>query len=160
MSTVSKKPAVPSPATAIVTPVPPVKKPTARVPAKAVKPLAKTVKTAPIVIETNRRISKSDKVTVSKSTSKAAAPAKVAKAVKPVKPKKIKMVRDSLSMPKDEYAVLDTLKLRAAKLGAPIKKTELLRAGIKALAAMSDTAFTAALKAVPNLKTGRPAKGE
>jgi hypothetical protein len=54
--------------------------------------------------------------------------------------------------------VLDALKLRAAKLSQPAKKTELLRAGIKVLAALSDTVFLTALKGVPSLKTGRPAK--
>jgi hypothetical protein len=78
--------------------------------------------------------------------------------IKPAKVKKPKMVRDSFTMPKPEFAVLDVLKLRAAKLSVPTKKTELIRAGIKALAAMSDVAFLAAVKAVPNLKTGRPAK--
>ncbi|MES2582891.1 MAG: hypothetical protein V4627_09265 [Pseudomonadota bacterium] len=77
---------------------------------------------------------------------------------KPAKLKKPKMVRDSFTFPKAEYAVLDGLKMRAAKLGSPAKKTELLRAGIKAIAAMQDTAFLAALKSVPSLKTGRPAK--
>ncbi len=77
---------------------------------------------------------------------------------KPVKLKKPKMVRDSFTFPKAEYAVLDGLKMRAAKLGSPAKKTELLRAGIKAIAAMQDAAFVAALKSVPSLKTGRPAK--
>ena len=76
----------------------------------------------------------------------------------PAKVKKPKMVRDSMTMPKAEYVVLAELKLRAAKLERPIKKTELLRAGIKALAAMSDTGFVVALKAVPSLKTGRPNK--
>lgn len=85
--------------------------------------------------------------------------AKVAPA-KPVKLKKPKMVRDSFTFPKAEYAVLDGLKMRAAKLGSPAKKTELLRAGIKAIAAMQDAAFVAALKSVPSLKTGRPAKAE
>ena len=68
------------------------------------------------------------------------------------------MVRDSFTMPKLEFAVLEVLKLRAAKLGVPVKKTELLRAGIKALAAMADAGFLTAVKAVPNLKTGRPSK--
>jgi hypothetical protein len=63
-------------------------------------------------------------------------------------------------MPKLEYAVLDTLKLRGAKLASPVKKTELIRAGIKALAAMSDAAFLSAIKAVPSLKTGRPANAK
>ena len=89
----------------------------------------------------------------------AAKPAVKTPVEKATKAKKPKMVRDSFTFPKDEYAVLDTLKLRAAKLGSPIKKTELLRAGVKAIAAMSDAAFLAALQAVPSLKTGRPAKG-
>ncbi len=78
--------------------------------------------------------------------------------VKSEKSKKPKMVRDSMTMPKAEYAVLADLKLRASNLTKPIKKTELLRAGVKALAAMSDANFLAALRAVPSLKTGRPSK--
>ena len=74
------------------------------------------------------------------------------------KTKKPKLVRDGFTMPKNEYAVLDVLKLRAAKLGRPVKKSELLRAGIKALEAMSDTALTQALDNVPAIKTGRPKK--
>lgn len=77
---------------------------------------------------------------------------------KPAKAKKPKLVRDSFTIPKAEYTVLDDLKQRAGKLLSPAKKSELIRAGVKALAAMSDTAFLAALKAVPAIKTGRPAK--
>jgi hypothetical protein len=79
---------------------------------------------------------------------------------KPAKEKKIKMVRDSISIPKAEYSALDSMKLRAGKLGLPVKKTELIRAGIKALAALSDAAFGNAIKAVPSLKTGRPSKAK
>jgi hypothetical protein len=61
-------------------------------------------------------------------------------------------------MPKLEYAVLDVLKLRAAKMGHPVKKSELLRAGVKALNAMNDAALTQALGNVPPIKTGRPKK--
>ena len=81
-----------------------------------------------------------------------------AAAGKTEKPKKPKLVRDSFTMPKGEYAVLDEMKLRAAKLGRPTKKSEVLRAGVQALAAMSDAAFLAAVGAVPAIKTGRPAK--
>jgi hypothetical protein len=70
------------------------------------------------------------------------------------------MVRDSLTMPKLEYVVLEELKLRAAKMSAAVKKTELIRAGIKALAGMSDAAFMSAVRAVPSLKTGRPSKAK
>ena len=96
-----------------------------------------------------------------KKTPAKPAPAAVPKQAAPVKaekPKKPKLVRDSFTIPKLEYAVLDELKLRAAKSGKPAKKSEVLRAGIKALAAMSDAAFSAALSAVPLVKTGRPTK--
>lgn len=69
---------------------------------------------------------------------------------------KPKLVRDSFTIPKTEYAVLGELKQRATRLGQPTKKSELIRAGIGALNRMSDKAFKAALVSVPSLKTGRP----
>ena len=72
------------------------------------------------------------------------------------KPKKPKLVRDSFTIPKDEYAGIDTLKERSVALGRPAKKSELLRAGLMALLAMSPIALHAALEAVPTIKTGRP----
>jgi hypothetical protein len=77
---------------------------------------------------------------------------------KPIKAKKLKLVRDSFTIPKQEYLILDNLKLRAAELKQPVKKGELLRAGIKALDAMTDKSLLAALIAVPVLKSGRPSK--
>jgi hypothetical protein len=74
------------------------------------------------------------------------------------KSRKAKLVRDSFTMPKSEYAVLETLKLRAAQLGRPVKKSQVLRAGVMALADMGDAAFLASVTGVPALKTGRPAK--
>jgi hypothetical protein len=87
-----------------------------------------------------------------------AKPASKTNGEKTSKPKKPKLVRDSFTIPKVEYTVLDDLKQRAGQLAHSVKKSELLRAGVKALAAMSDVAFLAALKAVPAIKTGRPAK--
>jgi len=99
-------------------------------------------------------------------TSAKAAPAKTpakapAKADTP-KPAKIKLVRDSFTMPSDEYAALPALKQRALGFAHPAKKSELLRAGIKLLASLSDAALLKALKNVPEIKTGRPKskKGE
>jgi len=107
------------------------------------------------------------------ATGKALAPAPVAKKAdadvplskavtatktdKAAKPKKPKLVRDSFTIPKAEYLVLEGLKQRAAQLTRPAKKSEVLRAGIKALAALSDAAFLIALEQVPAIKTGRPA---
>ena len=79
-----------------------------------------------------------------------------AKEVKVDRVKKPKLVRDSFTIPKAEYVVIEALKERAGKLSRAAKKSELMRAGIKALAAMSDAAFLNALAAVPTIKTGRP----
>lgn len=82
------------------------------------------------------------------------------KAEKPAKDKtpKLKMERDSFTMPKTEYAQFHVLKERLNKLGQPAKKSELLRAGIMQLSAMTDAALKAALGKVPAIKTGRPKK--
>ena len=72
------------------------------------------------------------------------------------KAKKPKLVRDSFSIPKDEYAAIETLKQRCAALAQPVKKSELLRAGLKVLTGMSDAALRKAVQAVPSIKTGRP----
>ena len=74
--------------------------------------------------------------------------------------KKPKLVRDSFTIPKNEYAAIDALKSRAIALGTSVKKSELLRAGLMALQGLSDAAYKAALSAVPTLKTGRPASDE
>jgi hypothetical protein len=81
---------------------------------------------------------------------------KVEKVEKAEKPKKPKLVRDSYTIPKAEYQAMEALKQRATALGQPPKKSEMLRAGIMALAGLSDAALLAALAAVPAIKTGRP----
>lgn len=105
-----------------------------------------------------------DRAPAVKAAAVKAVAAALAPAPKPVqpdrsdKPRKTKLVRDSFTIPKSEYAVIEALKERAAKAGRPAKKSEVLRAGVKALAVMGDVAFLAALGAVPAIKTGRPAK--
>ena len=148
-STVAAKPAVKSvaklPAKAAATPV--VKKTTvAAKPADKTAPAVQAVlkpSTKPILKETPKA---SLKLAVNQKTEKA------------LKEKKPKLVRDSFTIPKAEYMVLDELKYRAGKLGTSIKKSELIRAGIKALAAMPDAIYLDALKVVPTVKTGRPSK--
>lgn len=71
---------------------------------------------------------------------------------------KLKMARDSFTMPKSEYAQLAVLKARLAALGQPAKKSELLRAGVKLLAEMSDGKLQKTMAAIPVIKTGRPKK--
>lgn len=88
-----------------------------------------------------------------------ALPAPVAEATRaePAKPKH-KLVRDSFTMPRGEYAVIAELKQRALQFLRPVKKSEILRAGICALSKMSDRSLRSALGAVPSLKTGRPGR--
>ena len=74
------------------------------------------------------------------------------------KTEKIKVVRDSFTIPKAEYAQIAAMKKRAVELGLETKKSELIRAGLLLLAATSDTTFRKALGNVPTLKTGRPGK--
>ncbi len=83
---------------------------------------------------------------------KSAAPAKAAKE------KKVKVVRDSFTLPKSELLQITEMKKRAMALGVEVKKSELIRAGLQALAGMADTAFKKAMANVPTIKTGRPAK--
>ena len=83
---------------------------------------------------------------------------KPAKAAKPVKPKKLKLVRDSYAMPENEYAAITVLKKRLSGLGGEFKKSELLRGGIAALAALNDAELLVAMGRVEKIKTGRPAK--
>lgn len=80
------------------------------------------------------------------------------KAEKKTKSTKVKMERDSFTMPKDEYAQLAILKQRLLSLGQPAKKSELLRAGIKLLAGMTDQRLKSTMAAIPVIKTGRPKK--
>lgn len=134
----------------------PAVKPTSLPSAKqAAKPLSKP---APAVVKpvlTKIPFKTSSSKTITKPVAK---PVSKNLLEKPIKAKKIKLVRDSFTIPKPEYLMLDNLKLRAADLKHPVKKGELIRAGIKALAAMTDPYLLAALKAVPMLKTGRPSK--
>jgi len=83
--------------------------------------------------------------------------AKSAKSAPEPQRKREKLVRDSFTIPKGEYAMLATLKARSVGLARPAKKSELIRAGVASLAELDDAAFLAALKRVPAIKTGRPA---
>lgn len=105
---------------------------------------------------TKQRVAKKKPTPESRKTAPVSDKIKKSAAPKPAKPKKPKLVRDSFTIPKDEFEVLAVLKQRCLALAHPSKKSELLRAGIKALAAMSDKGLLAALQAVPSIKTGRP----
>ena len=81
-------------------------------------------------------------------------------APKPGKPEKtrLKLVRDSFAMPEADFALIAQLKARAIDGKRPAKKSELLRAGLKALSLLSAAELAAALDALAPVKTGRPKK--
>lgn len=158
-STLAAKPAVKSvaklPAKAAAT------TPVARKTTVAAKPEAKAVSKMPAkpAGKAVQAVLKPSAKPILKATPKVSSKQAVSqKAEKVLKEKKSKLVRDSFTIPKAEYTVLDELKHRAGKLGSSIKKSELIRAGIKALAAMPDAMYLGALKVVPKVKTGRPSK--
>ena len=84
--------------------------------------------------------------------------AKAEKLPKADKPKKIKMVRDSFTMPENDYAQLAELKKKCLQAGVHVKKSELLLAGLLSLSKLPDAALIKAVEEVEKLKTGRPAK--
>ncbi len=84
--------------------------------------------------------------------------AKVAKVSKPVKQRQ-KPVRDSFTMPEADFALIAALKGRLLSAQRETKKSELLRAGLHALAALDTAALLAALGALAPVKVGRPKSG-
>lgn len=138
-------------------------KPVASKPVATKKPAVKVAAKTPVAAKTAIAKPTASKPAISK-------PAATKPAIKVVnkttvsaekdKPKasKVKMERDSFTMPKEEYAQISTLKKRLEVVGQPAKKSELLRAGLKLLAAMDDAALKATLASVPVIKTGRPKK--
>ncbi|MFT7774822.1 hypothetical protein [Roseateles sp.] len=73
-------------------------------------------------------------------------------------PERARLVRDGFTMPEDDYALLKALKSRLHEVGREAKKSELLRAGLRALAEMDAPSLAAALDRLAPVKTGRPRK--
>ncbi|MBS0513599.1 MAG: hypothetical protein JSR42_20790 [Proteobacteria bacterium] len=122
---------------------------TAKAPASAVKPAARARAPA-------RPASKP----AAAAAVETAAPAEAPKADKAKKhaPAKPKLVRDSFTLPADDYALFATLKKRALAGKTEVKKSELVRAGLAMLARADDAEFMKAIGLVDRIKTGRPKK--
>ena len=144
----SKKPAKPPAKTPAKAPRKTAAKAPQRKPVKSAK-TAVTPPAAPAKAKTSPANAPQPNASEKKNT---AAPAKAPKE------KKIKVVRDSFTLPKTELLQITEMKKRAMTLGVEVKKSELIRAGLQALAGMADTAFKKAMANVPTIKTGRPAK--
>lgn len=77
---------------------------------------------------------------------------------KPAKARRVALVRDGFTMPESDFALIATLKARALAAQREAKKSELLRAGLQALAALDGAALVQALNRLEPVKTGRPKK--
>ena len=127
-------------------------KPARAAPATARRPAqARKTPTAPV------KSAKTAKSPAAKTAPKATKPAKA-----PKKPPKLKalLVRDGFTMPEADFALIATLKARALAAQRDAKKSELLRAGLHALAALDSASLVAALGALEPVKIGRPKKGQ
>ncbi len=71
---------------------------------------------------------------------------------------KVKVVRDSFTMPQNDYSRLEELKLVCMKAGLQVKKSELLRAGLRVLGNMSTAQLKKTVAQIEQIKTGRPKK--
>ena len=69
-------------------------------------------------------------------------------------------MRDSFTMPQADFALIQQLKDRALGFKRATKKSELLRAGLQALAALGDAQLRTLLNSLTALKTGRPKKAD
>lgn len=118
-------------------------------------------------------------VAAQKGTAAKSAAPKAAKSAKPAKPapaapvatevkveakaeaktkkeKKTKVIRDSFTLPQDDYAKIAELKQACLKAGLHIKKSELIRAGLRLLSKLDSVQLHAELDGLEKIKTGRP----
>jgi hypothetical protein len=120
---------------------------------------------APVTVGRRKTVPAAVKNTakVREKTVETSAPTKTSLSAPPTAPgkkskhtKKVKIVRDSLTMPKSDYDKITALKLKCAENGVEVKKSELLRAGLLILATATAEQLLAAVGAVETVKTGRP----
>nr|WP_307727353.1 hypothetical protein [Telluria mixta] len=147
VKTAVKTAAKPAAKKAATTKAAPVKKAVAvkkaAVPAKTVR-----AKAAPTPAKMAQQAARAIAVPAKSTRTKAApAPAPLARP---------RLVRDSFTMPEQEYAVLATVKQACLKAGFEVKKSELLRIGVALLGQLDTASLRAVLDSLPQLKTGRP----
>ena len=141
-------------------------------PVKAVAKPAKPAKSAPPPAAPARPAAKTSVKSVVKSAAKALASSPARKPAAPraaAKPPVVPiverapavearpaLVRDSFTMPENEYAVLLEVKQACLRAGVDVKKSELLRIGVALLGQLDVATLQGVLAALPQLKTGRP----
>lgn len=74
------------------------------------------------------------------------------------KERKEKVIRDSFTMPQSEYQKIFKIKEACLKAGLPVKKSQVLRAGLKVLGEMNAAKLRQALAGLEKINTGRTKK--
>lgn len=69
-----------------------------------------------------------------------------------------KLMRDSFKMPRQDFELMASLKQRSLRLDRPVKKSELLRAGLSSLQTISDAEFSRLLDSLAPLEARSPKK--
>jgi hypothetical protein len=124
----------------------------------AAKPTAaKKPSTAKKVAAKAPAVKKAVKAAAPKVASKAAEK-KDALVKKAKKEPKVKVVRDSFTMPQGEYQQIADIKAQCLKSGTHVKKSEVLRAGLKVLSALTTAELKIVLDSLDKIPTGRPKK--
>lgn len=137
---------------------PAVKKPAAKPAARpapkaaAAKPVATKPVVKPAAPKDEKKVEKVEKI------EKPVKAEKTEKIEKAAKPKKVKQVRDSFTMPENEYAVLAQVKKSCLKAGVEIKKSDLLRIGVSLIKNLKIAELKDILAGLTPLKVGRPKK--
>ncbi len=143
---------------------------TSRGPAKASTPRRRAARPQTAAAAVATTTARATKLAKGAKVAKVAKPLLAAKSVKtlkapkapklpkkPAKPRE-QLVRDGFTMPVADFALIADLKLRAMAAQRAVKKSELLRAGLRALSAMEDGALLALLGRLEPVKIGRPKK--
>ncbi|MCC2972374.1 hypothetical protein [Massilia sp. IC2-476] len=128
-------------------------------PAKAAKPAAKpAVKPAKAAKPSVKSAVKAAAKTLAAPAPKRAARKAASSPVREPTPSSTRpvLVRDSFTMPEQEYAVLADVKQACLRAGIDVKKSELLRIGVALLGQVDIATLKSVLAALPQLKTGRP----
>lgn len=134
---------------------------------------SKSTKTVAEPLKVQTDINPSIEKDTTKKASKKLAPAKIsttteakivietsdASAVKAPKKRKVskgKVIRDSFSFPEQDYRKISELKKTCLAAGIPVKKGEILRAGLLLLAKLNVDELKQIVDQVEKVKTGRP----
>ncbi|MFY9221199.1 MAG: hypothetical protein WAQ98_00940 [Blastocatellia bacterium] len=66
-----------------------------------------------------------------------------------------KVIRDSFTLPYDDYQLIELIKDRALKASVSVNKSEVVRAGLLVLQSMSEKDLLIALNSITKIKSGR-----